>query len=241
MRFPVSPGALFRPVCFGNSKPWPKSLLLIAAGLLGTLGALADRLTLQHQPTFPFYGIGCLYEKPPYPPAEAIIVHPPTERATGLLSVLLAREYLQIVMSSFNKVILLGNLTRDPEIRTTQSGLSIAKLGLAVNRRFSTKDGEKKEETTFVDIDAFGKQAEVLGQHAAKGTALMVEGRLRLDTWQDKESGQNRSKLGVVLENFQFVGGGRNNGSNSSDDSPRSSASAAAPGPDDFDDSEVPF
>ncbi|MFT5837293.1 MAG: single-strand DNA-binding protein [Candidatus Azotimanducaceae bacterium] len=108
-------------------------------------------------------------------------------------------------MASYNRVILLGNLTRDPETRVTASGLTICKLGLAVSRVFSTKDGERREETTFVDIDAFGKQAEVITKYMRKGRPLMVEGRLKLDQWETNE-GQKRSKLGVVLENFQFVG-----------------------------------
>jgi single-strand DNA-binding protein len=111
-------------------------------------------------------------------------------------------------MASFNKVILLGNLTRDPETRVTANGLTICKLGLACSRVFSTREGERKEETTFVDIDAFGKQAEVLTKYMRKGRPLMVEGRLKLDQWETND-GQKRNKLGVVLENFQFLGGGR--------------------------------
>ncbi|MCC5805027.1 MAG: single-stranded DNA-binding protein [Opitutales bacterium] len=110
-------------------------------------------------------------------------------------------------MANYNKVFLMGNLTRDPEKRVTPGGLTIVKLGLAVNRRFTTKEGEQREETTFVDIDAFGRQADVIAQYCTKGRPLFVEGRLKLDTWQDKQSGENRSKLGVVLENFQFLGG----------------------------------
>ena len=109
-------------------------------------------------------------------------------------------------MASFNKVILLGNLTRDPETRVTASGVTICKLGLATSRVYVTKDGERREDTTFVDIDAFGKQAEVITKYMRKGRPLMVEGRLKLDQWESPE-GQKRSKLGVVLENFQFVGG----------------------------------
>ncbi len=109
-------------------------------------------------------------------------------------------------MASFNKVILMGNLTRDPETRVTATGLTICKLGLAVSRVFSTKDGERREETTFVDIDAFGKQAEVITKYMRKGKPIMIEGRLKLDQWEGND-GQKRSKLSVVLENFQFVGG----------------------------------
>ena len=99
----------------------------------------------------------------------------------------------------------MGNLTRDPEMRVTPNGHSICKLGLAVSRTFSTRDGERREETAFVDIDAFGKQAEVIAKYMRKGRPIMVEGRLKLDQWESNE-GQKRSKLGVVLENFQFLG-----------------------------------
>ena len=113
-------------------------------------------------------------------------------------------------MANYNKVILIGNLTRDPELRYTPKGLAIAKLSLAVNRTWTTETGEKKEEVTFVDVDAFGKQAETLGQYMKKGRPILVEGRLRLDTWEDKQTNQKRSKLGVVLEAFQFLGSGQN-------------------------------
>lgn len=115
-------------------------------------------------------------------------------------------------MASFNKVYLMGNLTRDPEVRTTPSGLKIAKLGLAVNRRYRTRDNETKEETTYVDIDAFGPQADVLEKYCQKGSPLFVEGRLRLEQWQTN-TGENRSKLSIVLENFQFIGGRGDNSS----------------------------
>jgi single-strand DNA-binding protein len=154
-------------------------------------------------------------------------------------------------MASFNKVILLGNLTRDPETRVTANGLTICKLGMAVSRVYSTKDGERKEETTFVDIDAFGKQAEVITKYMRKGRPLMVEGRLKLDQWETNE-GQKRSKLGVVLENFQFVGGRDDNTGSDSGSSdgyeksspPKNSASSAstpAAQSDDSLDEDVPF
>ena len=108
-------------------------------------------------------------------------------------------------MASFNKVILLGNLTRDPELRYTPKGTAVVTLGLAVNRTFTTETGEKQEETTFVDVDAFGRQAEVLAQYVRKGRPLFIEGRLRYHSWDDKQTGQKRSKLNVVLESFQFV------------------------------------
>ena len=109
-------------------------------------------------------------------------------------------------MANFNKVLLIGNLTRDPELKHTPSNQAVASIGLAVNRSFSTKDGEKREETTFVDCEAWGRQAEVMSQYLAKGRPVMIEGRLKLDQWQDKD-GNNRSKLRVVVENFQFLGG----------------------------------
>ncbi|MDR0693046.1 MAG: single-stranded DNA-binding protein [Puniceicoccales bacterium] len=108
-------------------------------------------------------------------------------------------------MASFNKVILMGNLTRDPELRVTQQGMSICKFAVAVSRQAKMADGTMKEETAFIDIDAFGKQGEVIGKYFTKGRPILLEGRLRLDQWEN-QSGEKRSKLGVVLENFQFVG-----------------------------------
>jgi single-strand DNA-binding protein len=116
-------------------------------------------------------------------------------------------------MASFNKVILAGNLTRDPELRYTPKGTAIAKLALAVNRRWTGEDGQPREEVTYVDIDAFGKQAEVICQYLKKGGGLLLEGRLKLDQWDDKQTGQKRSRLGVVLENFTFLGGKPEGGS----------------------------
>ncbi len=111
-------------------------------------------------------------------------------------------------MQGFNKVIIAGNLTRDPELRYTPSGTAIAKFGLAVNRRWKDQNGEQKEETTFVDVDAFGKQAELIGQYLKKGRPLLVEGRLRLDSWEDKQTQQKKTKLGVVLEGMTFLDSG---------------------------------
>lgn len=108
-------------------------------------------------------------------------------------------------MSSFNKVILMGNLTRDPELRVTPKGVSVCQFSLAVNSTYRDKDGNPKDEVAFVDIDAFGKQADVISKYLLKGRPLLVEGRLKFDTWEDKEGGR-RSKLKVVLEGFQFVG-----------------------------------
>src|SRR3954471_21651516 len=108
-------------------------------------------------------------------------------------------------MASFNRVILAGNLTRDPELRYTPKGTAIAKIGLAINRTWKNEAGETKEEVTFLDIDAFARQAETIGQYLKKGRPILVEGRLRLDTWDDKQTNQKRSRLGVVLESFQFM------------------------------------
>ena len=108
-------------------------------------------------------------------------------------------------MASFNKVILAGNLTHDPELRYTTKGTAVARIRLAVNRVYTPEGGEKKEEVTYVDIDAFARQAEVISQYLKKGRPILVEGRLRYDTWEDKQTNQKRSKLSVVLENFQFL------------------------------------
>ena len=112
-------------------------------------------------------------------------------------------------MANFNKVILAGNLTRDPELRYTPKGMAIAKFGLAINRTWRSEGGESKEEVTFVDIDAFGKQAETIGQYFKKGRPILIEGRLKLDQWDDKQTNQKRSRLGVVLEGFQFLDSNR--------------------------------
>ena len=142
----------------------------------------------------------------------------------------------------------MGNLTRDPELRVTASGLSICKLSMATNRVYQTKDGEKKEEVTYVDIDAFGRQAETISKYMSKGRALLVEGRLKLDSWETPQ-GDKRSKLGVVLENFQFTGdrGGGGGSSNEGGSAhvernsppPRSSETKAPT--DDIEEDDVPF
>ena len=121
-----------------------------------------------------------------------------------------------------------GNLTRDPELRYTPKGMAIAKLGMAINRNWTTESGEKKEEVTFVDVDAFGKQAETIGQYLKKGRPILIEGRLRLDQWDDKQTGQKKSRLGVVLESFQFLDSG-NRGAGEGGSAP--AAAAARPRP----------
>src|SRR6266849_10165150 len=112
-------------------------------------------------------------------------------------------------MANFNKVILAGNLTRDPELRYTPKGTAIDKIGLAINRTWKNESGETKEEVTFVDVDAFGRTAEVIAQYLKKGRPILMEGRLRFETWEDKQTNQKRSKLRVIVENFQFLDSGR--------------------------------
>ena len=115
-------------------------------------------------------------------------------------------------MANFNKVYLIGNLTRDPELRVTPKGTAICQFGLAINRQFKDESGAMRDETTFVDIEAWGKQGETIAKYCTKGRPLFVEGRLKLDQWEDKTSGQKRSKLKIVLEGFQFLGSGQREG-----------------------------
>jgi single-strand DNA-binding protein len=110
-------------------------------------------------------------------------------------------------MANLNKVMLIGNLTRDPEVKYTPKGQAVAEIGLAINHSYSTASGEKREETTFVDIELWGRQAEVAGEYLKKGRSVFIEGRLKLDTWDDKQSGQKRSKMRVVGEMMQMLGG----------------------------------
>lgn len=106
---------------------------------------------------------------------------------------------------NLNNVQLAGNLTRDPEVKTLSGDKMVAQFGLAINHKYKTKDGEKKEDTTFVDVEAWGRTAELVGQYLTKGRPVYVEGRLRLDQWEDKD-GAKRSKLKVVADNIQFLG-----------------------------------
>jgi len=108
-------------------------------------------------------------------------------------------------MTGFNKVIIAGNLTRDPELRYTPKGTAVARLTLAVNRTWKNETGESKEEVSFIDVDAWARQAEVIAQYMKKGRPLLVEGRLKQDTWEDKNTHQKQSKLKVVLEGFTFI------------------------------------
>ena len=110
-------------------------------------------------------------------------------------------------MASFNKVILMGNMTRDPQVRYTPSGTAVAEIGLAVNRNwFDKQTNSRREETTFVDVTLWARDAEVAGEYLAKGRPVLIEGRLQLDTWDDKQTGQKRSKLRVVGERMQMLG-----------------------------------
>ena len=133
-------------------------------------------------------------------------------------------------MASFNKVILLGNLTRDPQVKYTPGGTAVAEVGLAVNRYwFDKQSNSRREETTFVDVTLWGRDAEVAGEYLAKGRPVLIEGRLQLDSWDDKQTGQKRSKLRVVGEKLQLLGQrddgsgrsqGRSNGQSGSFDGP---------------------
>lgn len=166
-------------------------------------------------------------------------------------------------MANVNKVMLLGNLTRDPEIRYTPKGTAVTDLGMAINRIRTGDNGERIEEVTYVDVTLWGRQAELAGQYLSKGRPVFIEGRLQLDQWDDKQSGQKRSRLRVVGENMQFLpgggggsgggGGGSSQGGNSSQggDSPEQGPSsgpppskqggAAAEDSFDNDDDDIPF
>jgi single-strand DNA-binding protein len=152
-------------------------------------------------------------------------------------------------MASFNKVILLGNLTRDPEVRYTPKGSAVCDLGLAVNRSYTLDNGEKREEVTFVDVVLWARLAEIAGEYLKKGRPVFIEGRLQLDTWDDKQSGQKRSKLRVIGETMQLLGsrpGGAGGETSSDEERPARAAGARTspppkPGPTDPDDDEIPF
>jgi len=140
-------------------------------------------------------------------------------------------------MANLNKVMLIGNVTRDPEIRYTPKGTALVDLGLAVNRRYTAENGEKREETTFVDITFWGRTAEIANEYLKKGRSVYVEGRLQLDSWDDKATGQKRSKLQIVGEEMQMLGSREGSGGGSRetsggsdyDEEPRSSRPASRP------------
>jgi len=151
-------------------------------------------------------------------------------------------------MASFNKVILLGNLTRDPEVRYTPKGSAVCDLGIAVNRVYTTESGERREEVTYVDVVLWARLAEIAGEYLKKGRPVFVEGRLQMDTWDDKQTGQKRTKLRVVGESMQLLGSrptgtgaaeapgeDRQTGAAKTSAPPKTSASAAP------DEDEIPF
>jgi single-strand DNA-binding protein len=152
-------------------------------------------------------------------------------------------------MASFNKVILLGNLTRDPEVRYTPKGSAVCDLGLAVNRVYTLDTGEKREEVTYIDVTLWSRLAEIAGEYLKKGRPVFIEGRLQLDTWDDKQSGQKRSKLRVIGESMQLLGS-RPGGGAASDAEPEDRQSRGgkpstpppkAPAPAEPDEDEIPF
>ena len=150
-------------------------------------------------------------------------------------------------MANFNKVMLMGNVTRDIELRYTPKGTAVADIGLAVNRVRSGDSGEKIEETTFVDVTLWGRTAEIAHQYSGKGRPLFVEGRLHMDSWDDKTTGQKRTKLKVVAENIQLMGsggGGNQGGGNPAPQqaAPQQQGGSPAPGGGSVaDDDDIPF
>jgi single-strand DNA-binding protein len=132
-------------------------------------------------------------------------------------------------VANFNKVLLMGNLTREPEIKYTPKGTAICQLGMAINRYWKDENGQDKEEVTFVEVEVWGKQAEAASKYLSKGRPVFIEGRLKLDQWDDKESGQKRSRLKVVCERIQFIGAPKNvefSGDASANSTPRRTAAA---------------
>jgi single-strand DNA-binding protein len=140
-------------------------------------------------------------------------------------------------MAYLNKVLLIGNLTRDPELRVTPKGTAVCQFGLAVNRQYKDESGATHDETAFIDIEAWGKQGELVSKYLQKGSPAFIEGRLRFDSWEDKQSGQKRNKLKVVMENVQFLSrrsdgesaGGGGNGETSGAAREATPADAAVP------------
>jgi len=157
-------------------------------------------------------------------------------------------------MANLNKVMLIGNLTRDPELRYTPKGTAVADIAIAINRIWNNEAGQRQEETTFVDVTLWGRQAELAQQYLSKGRGIYVEGRLQMDTWDDKTTGQKRSKLKVIGENLQFLPDGRG-GAGGGNRPPQQAAASSAPSDtgeapqgataasgDDFpEDDEIPF
>lgn len=150
-------------------------------------------------------------------------------------------------MPSFNRTIIVGHLTRDPALKNLQGGSTLAEFGIACNRKYKTSSGEQREDVLFIDCTAFGKTSEIINQYSKKGDAMLVEGRLKLDQWDDKQTGAKRSKISLIVENFQFIGGQK-----TGDDAPperqsrgpsqRPPAQSEPPyQPTGLDDSDIPF
>jgi single-strand DNA-binding protein len=127
-------------------------------------------------------------------------------------------------MANLNRVFIIGNCTRDPEMRYTPKGVALAEIGVAVNRTWKSETGDKQQETTFIDCTLWGRLAEIAGQYLKKGSPCMIEGRLQMDTWDDKQTGQKRSKLKVIAEHLQLLGS-RSESDASSSAPPRPSGS----------------
>lgn len=155
-------------------------------------------------------------------------------------------------MANLNKVMLIGNLTRDPELRYTPKGTAVADIGLAINRVWSNDQGQKQEETTFVDVTLWGRQAELAQQYLSKGRGAYIEGRLQMDTWDDKETGKKRSKLKVIGETLQFMPDGKGGSGGGGSDRPQAArppqqrsgppqGASAAPADDFQEDDDIPF
>ena len=144
-------------------------------------------------------------------------------------------------MANLNKVLLLGNVTRDPEVRYTPKGSAVCDLGVAVNRAYTTDSGEKREEVTFVDVTLWGRTAEVASEYLKKGRPVFVEGRLQMDTWDDKQTGQKRTRLRVVADNMQLLGGRPPGGAETPGESRQTSASPKKSAPSEPDEDEIPF
>ncbi len=138
-------------------------------------------------------------------------------------------------MRGFSKAIITGNLTRDPELRTTPNGSSVCSFSVAVNRVFRDTNGEQKEDVSFIDCSAWGKLGEMISQYAKKGTGVLVSGRLDQRSWEDKTTGQKRSRVEIVVEDFNFTGAAPRD--NSSNDAP--SEAAPADIPDDIPEGEI--
>ena len=144
-------------------------------------------------------------------------------------------------MANLNKVLLLGNVTRDPEVRYTPKGSAVCDLGVAVNRAYTTDSGEKREEVTFVDVTLWGRTAEVASEYLKKGRPVFIEGRLQMDTWDDKQTGQKRTRLRVVADNMQLLGGRPPGGTDAPGESPQTTAPPKKSAPSEPDDDEIPF